>query len=113
MDNTDEIICVYQDCAMCGDRGRKLKKIIIDNKLNIRKVSFASDEGKNLIHEAVINHGIGSMPFFTNGEKYSYNLEDFVEKCGKNEEKHIKNVKKVPKKHAKNVKKAVGDENNR
>ena len=63
MDN--EIICVYQDCIMCGDRGKKLKKLIFDKGLNVRKVSFASEEGKNLVHEAVFKHKIGSMPFFT------------------------------------------------
>ena len=93
MDN--EIICVYQDCVMCGDRGKKLKRLIFDKNLNVRKVSFASDEGKELIHEAVFKHGVGSMPFFTDGIKYSYNLEDFVKtckKCGKNTEKHAKNM---------------------
>lgn len=92
-----EIVCVYQDCILCGDRGKKLKKIAIDANLNVRKVSFASEEGKNLIHDAVFNHGIGSMPFFTDGEKFSYNLEDFVGKCEKTAEKARKNVKKVKK----------------
>jgi hypothetical protein len=75
-----EIICVYQDCPMCGDRGKQLKKIIIDKKLNVRKVSFASEEGKDLIHEAVFNHGIGTMPFFTDGTKFSTSIEDLVAK---------------------------------
>ena len=75
----NEIICVYQDCIMCGDRGRKLKKLIFDKNLNVRKVSFASDEGKELVYQAVM-HGLGSMPFFTDGKKYSYHLEDFIEK---------------------------------
>ena len=98
-----EIICVYQDCVMCGDKGKKAKKIILDNKLNVRKVSFASDEGKNLIHEAVFNHGIESMPFFTDGKKYSYNLEDFLEKCEKIAKKPVKNVRKSAKKVVKNA----------
>lgn len=75
-----EIICVYQDCPMCGDRGKQLKKIIIDKKLNVRKVSFASEEGKGLIHEAVFNQGIGTMPFFTDGTKFSTSIEDLVAK---------------------------------
>lgn len=93
MDN--EIICVYQDCVMCGDRGKKLKKLIFDKNLNVRKVSFASEEGKGLVHEAVFNHQIESMPFFTDGKKFSYKLEDFVkmpEKCDKKAEKPMKNV---------------------
>ena len=75
-----EIICVYQDCPMCGDRGKQLKKIILDKKLNVRKVSFASPEGKDLIHEAVLNQGIGTMPFFTDGTKFSTSIEDLVAK---------------------------------
>lgn len=73
-----EIICVYQDCPMCGDRGKQLKKIIIDKKLNVRKVSFASEEGKDLIHEAVFNQGIGAMPFFTDGTKFSTDIEELI-----------------------------------
>lgn len=75
-----KIICVYQDCPLCGDRGKKLKQLIIDKKLNVRKVSFASPEGKDLIHEAVFNQGIGSMPFFTDGEKFATDIEELIAK---------------------------------
>ena len=95
MDN--EIICVYQDCVLCGDRGRKLKKLIFDKNLNVRKVSFASDEGKELVHEAVFKHNLGSMPFFTDGKKFSYKLEDFVEKEPVMVEKPAKTRKKSKK----------------
>lgn len=73
-----EIICVYQDCPLCGDRGKKLKKLIFEKNLNVRKVSFASEEGKNLIHEALFKHKIGTMPFFTDGVKFAATLEEFV-----------------------------------
>lgn len=95
MDN--EIICVYQDCVMCGDRGKKLKKLIFDNRLNVRKVSFASYEGTKLVHEAVFKHKLGSMPFFTDGKKFSYKLEDFVEKEPEIVEKADKKAKKSKK----------------
>lgn len=75
-----EIICVYQDCILCGDRGKKAKKIILDNKLNVRKVSFATPEGRHLIHEAVFKFKMGSLPFFTDGRIFSYKLSDFIEK---------------------------------
>lgn len=75
-----KIICVYQDCPLCGDRGKKLKNLIIDKKLNVRKVSFASPEGKDLIHEAVFNQGIGTMPFFTDGEKFVTDIEELIAK---------------------------------
>ena len=78
-----EIICVYQDCVMCGDKGKELIKYIETNGLQVRKVSFASDEGKELVHEAVFNHKISKMPFFTDGKKYTEKISEFVEKKGK------------------------------
>lgn len=75
-----EIICVYQDCPLCGDRGKKLKKLILDKKLNVRKVSFASPEGKELCHKAVFKHKIGVMPFFTDGKKFVVNIEDLFKR---------------------------------
>ena len=87
-----EIICVYQDCVMCGDRGKELKQYIDTNGLNVRKVSFASDEGKELVHEAVFNHKIGKMPFFTDGKKFAEKISDFVQKCDKKTKKNVKNV---------------------
>lgn len=78
-----EIICVYQDCVMCGDSGKKLKQFIDTNGLNVRKVSFACDEGKELVHSAVFEHKIGTMPFYTDGKKFSTKLADFVAKTNK------------------------------
>ena len=72
------ITCVFQDCALCGDRGKKVKKIVADNNLHLVLKSFASDEGKKLCHEAVFKHGIATMPFYTDGKKFSTKLEDFV-----------------------------------
>lgn len=82
---TKELICVYQDCVMCGDRGKKLKQTIEDNNLQVRKVSFASDEGKELIHSALFVHGIKKMPFFTDGKKFSTKITDFTKR---NKKKH-------------------------
>lgn len=73
-----EYVCVYQDCPLCGDRGKKLKKLIFDKQLQVRKVSFASPEGKELCYEAVFIHGIKKMPFFTDGSNYATELEQLV-----------------------------------
>lgn len=78
MKKNKEILCVYQDCPMCGDRGKKLKKLIFDKKLNVRKISFASDEGRDLCHKAVFEHKIGTMPFFTDGERFVNNIEELL-----------------------------------
>lgn len=74
-----EILCVYQDCPLCGDKGKKLKKLIFDKQLNIRKVSFASPEGKELCYKAVFEEGIKTMPFFTDGETFATTLEELIE----------------------------------
>ena len=73
-----QYICCYQDCPLCGDKGKKLKKLIIDKQLDVRKVSFASPEGKELCYEAVFTHGIKKMPFFTDGVNYSLSLEELI-----------------------------------
>lgn len=73
-----QYICCYQDCPLCGDKGKKLKKLIIDKQLDVRKVSFASPEGKELCHEAVFAHGIKKMPFFTDGTNYAETLEELI-----------------------------------
>ena len=88
------ITCVFQDCALCGDRGKKVKKIVAENDLHLVLKSFASDEGKALCHEAVFKHGIATMPFFTDGKKFSTKLEDFVKKPTKRVRKTKKTTKK-------------------
>lgn len=85
-----EIICVYQDCPLCGDKGKKLKKIIIEKGLNVRKVSFASKEGKELCHVAVFEHNIGTMPFYTNGKKFVTNIENLLKPMKKTTKKVTK-----------------------
>lgn len=73
-----QYICCYQDCPLCGDKGKKLKKLIFDKQLQVRKVSFASPEGKELCYEAVFIHGIKKMPFFTDGSNYATSLEELI-----------------------------------
>ena len=97
-----EIICVFQDCPLCGDKGKKLKKFILDKKLNVRKVSFASPEGKELCYQAVFVNGIKTMPFFTDGKRFVERIEEFtypreksVEKPKKTSTKKKKTKKEV------------------
>lgn len=73
-----ELICVYQDCPLCGRKGRKLGKLFTEKKLNVRKVGFATDEGRDLCFKAIQNR-ICKMPFFTDGTKFSNNINDFIE----------------------------------
>lgn len=104
-----EIVAVFQDCVLCGDKGRKKITEFAKKGILIRKVGFTTPEGKDLIHKAVFEHKIGSMPFFTDGEKFSTSLDDFVvsyipeEKVGKYIKATI-GMKKTTKKAKKNVK---------
>ena len=91
---SSELVCVYQDCPMCGDYGKQLKQYINTNGLNVRKVSFASEEGKELVRLAVFEHHIGRMPFFTDGVKFSSKISDFVEKKEKSVKKRVKKGRK-------------------
>lgn len=75
-----EIICVYQDCYLCGDKGKKDLELIRDRELNVRKVSFASPEGMKLCKRAVFEAGIGKMPFFYDGNKFGQKLTDLLKK---------------------------------
>jgi len=77
---------------MCGSRGKKLKKMAADNNITIRKVSFASEEGKELSHIAVFKKGIKKMPFFTDGDNYAEKIESLI--CKKATPKTRKDKKK-------------------
>lgn len=90
-----EIICVYQDCVMCSDRGKKLTAIALKHGADIRRVSFASEEGRSLVHTALFEHNIGYLPFFTDGVKFSRTLSGLFE------EKSAEAVEKSPEKPAK------------
>lgn len=97
------ITVVYQDCPLCGDRGREVKKIIAEKGIRLRKVTFASDEGRQLIYEAVFNHGIKKMPFYTDGVRFTSTIAEIiakpVEKSVKVEKpKKTKRTKKASKK---------------
>lgn len=93
-----QYICCYQDCPLCGDKGKKLKRLIFDKQLNVRKVSFASPEGKELCYEAVFVHGIKKMPFFTDGMNYATSLEELIAIKPKAKRKYNRK-KKVEVKH--------------
>lgn len=92
--SSKEIICVYQDCVMCGDRGKKLKQFIEKKHLNVRKVSFASPEGEELCYKAVTEHKIGTMPFYTDGTRFVTNIEELT-KRNTTSKKTAKKSKKV------------------
>lgn len=101
-----EIICVYQDCPLCGSRGNKLKKIVEVSGVQLRKVSFASPEGTDLVHKAVFEKGIKTMPFFVSNDDFSTSIETLLVQ----KSKPVKQTKKRTRKARKSVKKGE-DEN--
>lgn len=77
-----KIMLIYQDCPMCGSRsnwGKKQTEIADTHGLEIVKTPFYKTGVKGLISKAV-ESGMGRLPFFTDGERFSYSIEDFVEK---------------------------------
>lgn len=77
-----EITLIYQDCATCGSReawGKVQLELADKLRFKIREMPFSHPDAGELIVKAV-DQGIGKMPFYTDGEKFSYTLEDFVEK---------------------------------
>ena len=94
---SNEVVCVYQDCPMCGSKGNELKKVLISKGIQIRKVSFASPEGKELITEALSKHGIGTMPFYVMDGRFSTEVDRVLEPVEKPVEKPKRRVRKTKK----------------
>lgn len=99
---TKQISIVYQDCPTCGARkewGESTIKAAINAKAQIRKVSFVTREGEQLIAKAV-EKGITRMPFVTDGTTFAYDIKSVLEAeseahSDKKEAKTIKKSKKV------------------
>lgn len=94
-----EVIVVYQDCVLCGSKGRKKVAEYAKKGIVIRKVGFTTEEGKELIHKAVFEHKIGSMPFYTDGERFGATMDELlgqvaVERPMPKEPKIVKRIKK-------------------
>lgn len=90
-----QIKLVYQDCPMCGARkswGEEQTKFANDYGFEIVKTPFFKWGAADLIFEAT-RQGM-SLPFFTDGVKFSKDLKDFAEEKTI-EVKTIKKTKKV------------------
>lgn len=96
-----EITIVYQDCPTCGARkewGEKTIKAAINAKARVRKVSFVTREGEQLIAKAIEN-GITRLPFVTDGTTFAYDVKSLLEAESEPqaEEKKAKTTKKSKK----------------
>lgn len=97
-----EIMIVYQDCPTCGARkewGEETIKAALNAKAFVRKVSFVTREGEQLIAKAVEN-GITRLPFVTDGKTFAYDVKSVLEaeskpQTSKKETKTTRKIKKV------------------
>lgn len=74
-----EIIAVFQDCVLCGIKGRKKIAEYAEKGIVIRKVGFTTEEGRELCAKAV-NMGIGSMPFYVSDGAFAISIDELIEK---------------------------------
>ena len=86
-----EIIAVYQDCLLCGVKGRKKAAEYAKKGVVIRKVGFTTPEGTELCYQAV-KKGIGYMPFYVLDGDFAESIDALLIP------KEPKTVKKVRKK---------------
>lgn len=98
---TKEIMIVYQDCPTCGARkawGEETIKTALNAKAFVRKVSFVTREGEQLIAKAIEN-GITRLPFVTDGITFAYDVKSVLEAESKPQtsEKKPKTTKKSKK----------------
>lgn len=91
-----EIIAVYQDCVLCGVKGKQTIAEYAEKGIAIRKVSFISEEGRELCAKAV-SLGIGGMPFYTDGKVFATTIDGAL-----NSETKPAKKNKQPRKEKKN-----------
>lgn len=107
---TREIVVVYQDCALCGAKGRQKIADLAGQGIMVRKVSFITEEGRELCAKAV-EKGIGSMPFYVDGNDFATNIEAFLlQKPAETVKKTQKLTSSTKKKQIKAKEKTNGDD---
>lgn len=75
-----EVFLVFQDCPYCAPRekwGEEQKRVAAENSIHVVPTHFNTPGVDGLITKAM-SRGINSLPFFTDGERFSYNLIDFT-----------------------------------
>lgn len=90
-----EIIVVYQDCVLCGVKGRAKIAQLAQKGVKLRKVGFSTEEGKDLIREAVLYRGIRTMPFYVEGDVYTSSLSELLNEKPKKVTKTAKKSRKT------------------
>ena len=92
-----EITVVYQDCVLCGVKGKQTIAEYAQKGITLRKVGFATEEGRELCFQAV-NLGIKGMPFYTDGKIFASSIDELLSAGMENKPKaKNKNVRKEKK----------------
>ncbi len=111
-----EVLLVFQDCPYCAPReawGKEQTKVAQENGIKVLPTHFNTPGAKGLILKAE-SRGVDAMPFFTDGERFSYNLIDFVDgkpKDSKTEEAAEPKPSRAKAKTAKAVKEEADGDN--
>lgn len=82
---------------MCGARkewGERTVEACKNAHVRLRKVSFVTNEGGELIRKA-IEKGVGRLPFVTDGEHFAYDAKSVLE--AQSEAKEVKKTAKAKK----------------
>lgn len=92
-----KLVLIFADCFACGMRKEWAVHQLAEaqaNDFEIEKLPFYADGAADYIRLA-IKQGV-NMPFFSDGEKVSKNVADFIEKAEQKPNKKTKRrVKKV------------------
>ena len=82
-----EITILFQDCVLCGDKGKKKVLELNAKGYSFRKVSFVTKEGEELSNRAVFSYKIGSMPVYFYEDKAAATLAGLIEQIESAEQK--------------------------
>lgn len=103
---TKEVLYVFQDCALGACANPAAQMADAENKgITLRLTPFNAPGARSLILQAK-SRGVGRLPFYTDGKKFSYDLNDFVPQAEGTEK-----PSRAAKTHAKETAKEAGDGN--
>ena len=77
-----EVLLIFQDCPYCKPRekwGERQMKLAADHNIAVKETKYNSPGAAGLIEKAH-NHGIMTLPFFTDGVKFGQDLSLFIPK---------------------------------
>lgn len=77
-----EVLLIFQDCPYCKPReewGKRQMELAKEHSIVVRETKYNFPGAGDLIKKAQ-NHGLSTLPFFTDGKTFSYDLSSFIQK---------------------------------